>query len=158
MGIGVADYDCDGWFDIFKTNFADDTCNLYHNNGDGTFSDVTFSSGIGINNQYVAWGCSFLDYNRDGHLDLFVSSYLDFDFERAPKPGENVNCTWKGIPVNCGPKGLTPGTFTLYCPCHGSAFDLAGKVTHAPANVDLGQLPLELAAGVVTVTVGSICS
>ena len=59
MGVGVADYDCDGWFDIFKTNFADDTCNLYHNNGDGTFSDVTFSSGIGINNQYVAWGCGF---------------------------------------------------------------------------------------------------
>src|SRR2546429_9972624 len=57
MGVAVADYDCDGWLDIFKTNFADDTCNLYHNNGDGTFSDVTFSSGIGINNHYVAWGC-----------------------------------------------------------------------------------------------------
>jgi len=49
-----------------KTNFADDTCNLYHNNGDGTFSDVTFASGIGINNQYVAWGCAFLDYDNDG--------------------------------------------------------------------------------------------
>ena len=59
MGVGVGDYDCDGWFDIFKTNFADDTCNLYHNNGDGTFTDVTFSSGIGINNRYVAWGCGF---------------------------------------------------------------------------------------------------
>ena len=43
MGVAVGDYDCDGWFDIFKTNFADDTCNLYHNNGDGTFSDVTFA-------------------------------------------------------------------------------------------------------------------
>ena len=43
MGVGVGDYDCDGWFDIFKTNFADDTCNLYHNNGDGTFTDVTFA-------------------------------------------------------------------------------------------------------------------
>src|SRR5205823_11757871 len=70
MGVGVADYDCDGWFDIFKTNFADDTCNLYRNNGDGTFSDVTFSSGIGINNQYVAWGCGFLDYDNDGWPDL----------------------------------------------------------------------------------------
>src|SRR5271168_2952222 len=70
MGVGVADYDCDGWFDIFKTNFADDTCNLYHNNGDGTFSDVTFSSGVGINNQYVAWGCGFLDFDNDGWTDL----------------------------------------------------------------------------------------
>jgi len=57
MGLAVADYDCDGWFDIFKTNFVDDTCNLYHNNGDGTFTDVSLSSGVGINNQYVAWGC-----------------------------------------------------------------------------------------------------
>jgi hypothetical protein len=70
MGVGVADYDCDGWFDIFKTNFADDTCNLYHNNGDGTFSDVTFASGIGINNQYVAWGCGFVDYDNDGWTDI----------------------------------------------------------------------------------------
>jgi enediyne biosynthesis protein E4 len=70
MGIGVADYDCDGWFDIFKTNFADDTCNLYHNNGDGSFSDVSFSSGVGINNQYVAWGCGFIDYDNDGWADI----------------------------------------------------------------------------------------
>jgi hypothetical protein len=70
MGVGVGDYDCDGWFDIFKTNFADDTCNLYRNNGDGTFSDVTFASGIGINNQYVAWGCGFVDYDNDGWPDI----------------------------------------------------------------------------------------
>ena len=70
MGVAVADYDCDGWLDIFKTNFADDTCNLYRNNGDGTFSDVTFASGIGINNQYVAWGCGFVDYDNDGWADI----------------------------------------------------------------------------------------
>src|SRR5207248_2038607 len=70
MGVAVADYDGDGWLDIFKTNFADDTCNLYHNNGDGTFSDVTFSSGIGINNQYVAWGCGFIDFDNDGWPDI----------------------------------------------------------------------------------------
>ena len=70
MGVAVGDYDCDGWFDIFKTNFADDTCNLYHNNGDGTFTDVTFSSGIGINNRYVAWGCGFVDYDNDGWPDI----------------------------------------------------------------------------------------
>ena len=70
MGVAVADYDCDGWFDIFKTNFADDTCNLYHNNGDGTFSDLTFASGVGINNRYVAWGCGFIDYDNDGWQDI----------------------------------------------------------------------------------------
>ncbi len=70
MGIGVADYDCDGWLDIFKTNFADDTCDLYHNNGDGTFSDVSFSAGVGINNNYVAWGCGFIDYDNDGWTDI----------------------------------------------------------------------------------------
>lgn len=70
MGVGVGDYDCDGWFDIFKTNFADDTCDLYHNNGDGTFTDVTFASGIGANTQYVAWGCGFLDYDNDGWPDI----------------------------------------------------------------------------------------
>ena len=70
MGIGVADYDCDGWLDIFKTNFADDTCDLYHNNGDGTFSDVSFSAGVGINNSFVAWGCGFIDYDNDGWTDI----------------------------------------------------------------------------------------
>ena len=70
MGIGVADYDCDGWLDIFKTNFADDTCDLYHNNGDGTFSDLSFNSGVGINNNYVAWGCGFIDYDNDGWADI----------------------------------------------------------------------------------------
>ena len=70
MGIAVADYDCDGWFDIFKTNFADDTCNLYHNNGDGTFNDVAFSTGVGINNRFVAWGCGFVDYDNDGWQDI----------------------------------------------------------------------------------------
>jgi len=70
MGLGVADYDCDGWFDIFKTNFADDTSNLYHNNGDGTFSDLSFNSGLGINNTYVGWGCGFIDYDNDGWVDI----------------------------------------------------------------------------------------
>lgn len=69
MGIGVADYDCDGRFDIFKTNFADDTSDLYHNDGDGTFSDVSFSSGA-ASNSYVAWGCGFLDYDNDGWSDI----------------------------------------------------------------------------------------
>jgi len=91
MGVAVADYDCDGWFDIFKTNFADDTCNLYHNNGDGTFSDVTFASGIGINNQYVAWGCAFLDYDNDGWADLMqINGHVYPEIE-----GHSVGQTYK---------------------------------------------------------------
>lgn len=70
MGVAVGDYDCDGWFDIFKTNFADDTSNLYHSNGDGTYTDVSAAAGLGSNTQYVAWGCGFLDYDNDGWLDL----------------------------------------------------------------------------------------
>jgi hypothetical protein len=71
MGVGVADYDGDGWFDIFKTNFQDDTCNLYKNNGDGTFTEVTFMAGIGVNTRYVNWGAGFVDYDNDGWPDIF---------------------------------------------------------------------------------------
>ena len=70
MGVAVGDYDCDGWFDIFKTNFSDDTSNLYHNNGDGTFIDMSFTSGVSVNSRYVAWGCGFIDYDNDGWPDL----------------------------------------------------------------------------------------
>ena len=70
MGVAVADYDCDGNFDIFKTNFADDTSNLYHNDGKATFTDLTLSAGTGINDQFVAWGCGFLDFDNDGWQDI----------------------------------------------------------------------------------------
>jgi len=108
MGVAVGDYDCDGWFDIFKTNFADDTCNLYHNNGDGTFSDVTFASGIGINNQYVAWGCAFLDYDNDGWPDLMqINGHVYPEIE-----GHSVGQTYKNprlVYRNMGPGTNGPG-------------------------------------------------
>ena len=69
MGIGVGDYDCDGRFDIFKTNFTDDTCDLFHNDG-GDFTDVTVPSGVGVNTLYVGWGCGFVDYDNDGWPDI----------------------------------------------------------------------------------------
>lgn len=71
MGVGVGDYDCNGWLDIFKTNFSDDTPNLYRNNGDGTFTDVTFVSGFGVNTQYVCWGAGFMDYDNNSWTDVF---------------------------------------------------------------------------------------
>ena len=100
MGVGVGDYDCDGWFDIFKTNFADDTCNLYHNNGDGTFSDVTFSSGVGVNNRYVAWGCGFVDYDNDGWQDIIQINghvYPQIDAHNIGQSYKNPRLVYKNL-------------------------------------------------------------
>jgi enediyne biosynthesis protein E4 len=111
-GVCIGDYNNDGYEDVFCTYFGQNR--LYRNNGDGTFTDVTKSAGL-LNDQ-PRWGagCSFLDYNRDGHLDLFISNYVRFSFEHAPVPGENVNCNWKGVPVECGPRGLPTGKHSLY--------------------------------------------
>jgi len=110
--VTVGDYNNDGFDDLFITSYGQNT--LYRNNGDGTFSDVTKQAGL-VDSQ-VRWGagCSFVDYNRDGHLDLFVSNYLEFDFAHARKPGEDSNCRWKNVPVNCGPRGLPFSRHSLY--------------------------------------------
>ncbi len=111
-GVCVGDYNNDGFEDLFCTYFGQNR--LYRNNGDGTFTDVTKAAGLW--NAQPRWGagCSFVDYDRDGHLDLFVSNYVRFSFEHAPVPGANSNCNWKGIPVLCGPRGLPHGRHSLY--------------------------------------------
>jgi hypothetical protein len=111
-GVCVGDYDNDGFEDIFCTYFGQNR--LYRNNGDGTFTDVTKSAGLLSDAPRWGAGCTFVDYNRDGHLDLFVSNYIRFSFEHAPVPGENTNCNWKGVPVECGPRGLPTGRHSLY--------------------------------------------
>jgi len=111
-GVCIGDYNNDGFEDIFCTYFGQNR--LYRNNGDGTFTDVTKAAGLWNDRPHWGAGCSFLDYNRDGHLDLFVSNYVLFSFEHAPVPGENVNCNWKGVPVECGPRGLPTGRHSLY--------------------------------------------
>jgi enediyne biosynthesis protein E4 len=112
-GVCIADYNNDGFEDIFCTYFGQNR--LYRNNGDGTFTDVTKAAGL-LEDGPARWGagCAFVDYNRDGHLDLFVSNYIRFSFEHAPVPGESSTCNWKGIPVNCGPRGLPTGRHSLY--------------------------------------------
>jgi len=111
-GVCIGDYNNDGFEDIFCTYFGQNR--LYRNNGDGTFTDVTNSAGLWNDQPRWGAGCSFLDYNRDGNLDLFVSNYVRFSFEHAPVPGENPNCNWKGVPVECGPVGLPTGRHSLY--------------------------------------------
>ena len=111
-GVCIGDYNNDGYEDIFCTYFGQNK--LYRNNGDGTFTDVTKAAGLWNDQPRWGAGCSFLDYDRDGHLDLFVSNYVRFSFEHAPVPGENVNCNWKGVPVECGPRGLPTGRHSLY--------------------------------------------
>jgi hypothetical protein len=110
--VTVGDFDNDGYEDLFVTYYGQNV--LYRNNGDGTFTDVTKKAGL--LHPVTRWGsgCTWVDYDRDGKLDLFVASYLDFDPKKVPKPGQNANCTWKGVPVNCGPRGLPTGTCFLY--------------------------------------------
>ena len=111
-GVCVGDYNNDGFEDLFCTYFGQNK--LYRNNGDGTFTDVTKQAGLLSDTPRFGAGCSFLDYNRDGNLDLFVSNYVQFDLKRVPKPGQNSNCTWKGVDVECGPRGLPHGAHSLY--------------------------------------------
>ena len=104
-GVSVGDYNNDGFEDLFLTYYGQNK--LYRNNGDGTFTDVTAQAGLTESRAYFGSGSTFVDYNRDGLLDLFVSNYVDIDLANAPKPSLDVpNCNFEGVPTNCGPGGL----------------------------------------------------
>ncbi len=110
-GVTIGDYNNDGYEDIFVTYLGQNV--LYRNNGNGTFTDVTKEAGLLFAPRWST-GCTWIDYDRDGKLDLFVSHYLTFDAKRVPPTGKDPNCNWKGIPVNCGPRGLPAETHSLY--------------------------------------------
>jgi hypothetical protein len=112
QGVCVGDYDNDGFDDLFVTCWGEDV--LYHNNGDGTFTDVGRKAGVAGDPKRWSTGCAFVDYDRDGKLDLFVTHYVDFSLANALDPGANPYCTFRGLPVNCGPRGLIGETSTLY--------------------------------------------
>ena len=111
QGVCIGDYDNDGFEDLFVTYFGKNV--LYHNNGDGTFTDVSEKAGVAGDGKRWNTGCSFVDYDRDGHLDLFVANYIDLDLATAPVP-ESGPCNYKGIMVACGPPGLNGGKNILY--------------------------------------------
>jgi hypothetical protein len=112
QGVCVGDYDNDGWEDLYVTYYGKNV--LYHNNGDGTFSDVSAEASVAGSGKLWGTGCAFVDYDRDGKLDLMVANYVDFDLFTAPAPGERASCIWKGVPVMCGPRGLPWTKNTLY--------------------------------------------
>jgi hypothetical protein len=114
QGVCIGDYDNDGWDDLFVSYWGQNA--LYHNNGDGTFTDMTAKAGLLQSSPRLRWntGCCFVDYDRDGRLDLFVANYVDFDQAQTPTPGSGRYCQWKGIPVMCGPRGLPSASNFLY--------------------------------------------
>jgi len=111
QGACAGDWDDDGHADLAVTYWGANR--LYRNRGDGTFEDVTAKAGIAGEGTRWGTGCAFLDYDRDGRLDLFVANYIDMDLASTPTP-ESGLCRYKGIPVACGPPGLEGGKNVLY--------------------------------------------
>ncbi len=111
QGVCVGDYDNDGWEDLYVTYYGKNR--LYHNQN-GVFAEVAGDSGVAGTGKAWGTGCAFVDYDRDGLLDLMVANYVDFDVATAPAPGERASCVWKGVPVMCGPRGLPGAKNILY--------------------------------------------
>ena len=112
QGCCVGDYDNDGFDDLFVSYWGRNV--LYRNNGDGTFRDVSEMAGVAGDGRRWGAACCFLDYDRDGFLDLFVANYVNYDPAGSPEPGGADSCWYNKIPVACGPQGFAGGTNVLY--------------------------------------------
>jgi hypothetical protein len=110
MGLCTADVDADGWEDLYVTVLGGNK--FYRNQGDGTFADVTARAGLAAGGWST--GCGFADYDRDGDLDLFVSRYVSIDLKNLPQFGKDKTCEYRGIAVQCGPRGLPGETDFLF--------------------------------------------
>lgn len=143
QGVCIGDYDNDGFDDLFVTFWGHNV--LYHNNGDGTFTDVTQKAGLDFDEIRWGAGCAFVDYDRDGFLDLMVTNYVDFDLKTAPLPNVAAsNCVYRGIPVNCGPRGLAKARNFLY------RNNGDGTFTDVTEKSDIGKSPRNFGLGVLT--------
>jgi hypothetical protein len=120
QGVCAGDYDNDGWEDLYVTYYGKNR--LYHNQN-GVFSEVAEGSRVAGSGKAWGPGCAFVDYDRDGLLDLMVANYVDFDVSTAPAPGERASCVWKGVPVMCGPRGLPGAKNILYHNLGGGKFE-----------------------------------
>lgn len=135
QGACVGDYDNDGYDDIYITYYGKNR--LYHNEHNGTFKEVAGPAGVSGDGKKWGTGCAFIDYDRDGKLDLMIANYVDLDISKLPKPGEGISCIWKGAPVMCGPRGLPYTTNILYHNIGGGKFEdvsAASGVTHTDGH------------------------
>jgi hypothetical protein len=112
QGVCVGDADNGGNVDLFVTQWGQNA--FYHNLGNGKFRDETKERGLASPQRRWSTGCAFIDFNRDGFLDLVVAHYIEFDPSKTPRPGDKSSCQWKGMPVLCGPRGLPAETVSLY--------------------------------------------
>jgi len=112
QGVCAGDADNSGNVDLFIGQWGHNV--FLHNMGNGTFHDETRERGLDRSNPRWSTGCAFIDYDRDGWLDLVVANYIDYSAQPAPRPRDRSGCNWKGIRVPCGPRGLTGETMTLY--------------------------------------------
>jgi enediyne biosynthesis protein E4 len=124
MGAVVGDYNNDGWPDLLVTCFGGVV--LYRNNGDGTFTDVTQQAGLSADSKW-ATGAAFGDYDGDGWDDLFVAHYVDFQLDDLPAFGSSPTCKYRGIDVQCGPRGLKKSFGNLYHNNHDGTFTDVSK-------------------------------
>ena len=142
QGACTGDYDNDGFEDLYVTFWGQNR--LFRNRRDGTFEDVTSKAGLAAAMRWGA-GCAFVDIDRDGLLDLFAANYIDFDLKTAPVP-ESGLCRYKGIPVACGPPGLTGGKNVLYRNTgRGTFIDISepSGITRAAGTYGLGVSTLD---------------
>ena len=141
QGVCAGDFDNDGWTDVLLTYYG--ASRLYRNE-QGKFRDVTATAGMPVDGKRFATGCAFVDYDRDGLLDLIVSNYVGFDLATAAQPGATKYCTWLGLEVFCGPRGFPTDRPILY---HN---DGAGKFRDVSQSALKGISGLHYGLGVVT--------